>query len=220
MSDKFNELQEKMPFPNVDLNLKAMPESFIGKGKDIIVREIYRHGYTDLLEVGSFLGGSIFFWLNACYPLNIVAVDPFTGGWAGTHCVNLRYNKKSLLTMLPEDINVLNSINGLYHTFLRNFEWAGEYKKRVVILRQTIEEAIPILQKAEYKPDIIFLDANKNYNTLELLFQSFKNSQLSGDDYQWKDSNEQYAMQYNLRLLCETYGLKLQHHEDTWLIHQ
>ena len=117
MSHIFNKLQVFYPFPVVDLEWKIMPESFTGTGKDIIIREIYKNSFTDMLEIGSFLGSSIYFWLNSCNPLNIVAVDPFIGGWAGNHCAKLRYHHNSFLTMLPEDIECLNSKNGLYKTF-------------------------------------------------------------------------------------------------------
>ena len=220
MSKNFKKLQKIHPFPKVNFDWKFMPQSYTGRGKDIIVKEIYQQGYTDLLEVGCFLGGSIDFWLNACFPLNIVAVDCFRGGWAGKFCEKSMYHQRSLLTMLPEDIECLNSEDGLYRTFLRNISWRTEHRERVLVIRQNIQEAIPILHNAGYEPDIIFLDADKRYETLEVVFHGFKNSLLAGDDYVYKDTEGKYPMQENLRILCNTYDLRLEHRLGTWIVYK
>ncbi|MEM6612483.1 MAG: hypothetical protein AAF652_09555 [Cyanobacteria bacterium P01_C01_bin.72] len=190
-------------------------ETFIGRGKSIIVETIIKNDLRNLLEIGSFLGSSIDFWFNSCPKIQIVAVDPLKGGWAGNHLQKLRYNDSCLLSLDEPEIAYLNSEQGLYQTFLRNMLM---YKNRLVLLRKESETAIAELKSFEYKPDIIFLDADKKYSTLEFLYNSFPESILCGDDYRYKDFNHDIIMRDNVSKLANMYDRSVRFYLDTWVI--
>ncbi|MGF1542235.1 MAG: hypothetical protein ACFCU5_17625 [Pleurocapsa sp.] len=211
----FKSVQVNFPYPQQAYSYSHLRETFTGKGKSIIVDTIKKNNFQNLLEVGSFLGASIDFWFNSCSDLSIVSVDPLLGGWAGSHCKNLRYNEHCLLDISEENVNYLNSDDGLYRTFLKNMY---EYRNKLVLIREKIETAVPQLQQLNFQPDIIFLDANKSYELLEYLYNAFPHAILSGDDYRWKNQEQVEIMQQNVHLFAQKYDRGVYSKLDSWII--
>lgn len=214
-SKLLNHYQEQYPSIDKINNSPHLRETFTGRGKSIIVEAIIKNNLHNLLEIGSFLGSSIDFWFNSCPEIKIVSVDPLKGGWAGNHLRKLRYNDSCLLSLDDKEIEYLNSEEGLYQTFLRNMLM---YRNSLVLIRKESEAAITELKSFEYKPDIIFLDADKKYTTLEFLYNSFPDSILCGDDYRWKNPNNVIIMRDNVSKLANKYNKSVCFYLDTWMI--
>ena len=205
-----------MPPPDT----RMLKETYMGRGKGLVVEYIIRNQCQTLLELGVFLGASIDFWFNACPSLErIVAVDKWAKGWAGTHCRNARYSDKFLLDLPQESVNFLNSESGLYHTFLRNMQ---PFYKKIIPMRMDIKDATAIILDSDFRPDVVYLDADKQYETLEHTWLSFhETSMVCGDDYRWRmPPHNRQVMKENLDRLTQEYGLTLKILEDTWILEQ
>ena len=197
-------------------DVPVLKETYLGKGKGIVVEYIVRNKCKYLLELGAFFGGSIEFWLNACPSLSkVVAVDRWADGWAGTHCSNARYNDSSVLNMSPEQIEYLNEGDNFYNVILKNIAY---YQNKVVPVRMDIYDALDMMVQANFKPDVIYLDADKSFKMLEKLWLTFgKTSLICGDDYRWR-KGDTCPMKENLDKLAQRYRLKATYLEDTWIV--
>ena len=211
----FESLKQSFPWPANAHENRHMRETYTGRGKGIVVELVIERKLSTMLEVGSFLGSSIDFWLNACPGLQIVSVDPLGGGWAGTHCKKLRYNQHCLLDLTEENIAYLDSEEGLYKTFLKNM---NSYRDQLVLIRSTAADAIKQLQESRFSPDVIYLDADKSYQNLEMLFGAFPDAIISGDDYRWKNAEGIEVMKKNVNDFAQAHNLCVVSHFDTWLL--
>ena len=143
-----------------------------------------------------------------------MAVDQCLDGWAGSACKKLRYGENSLLS-IDDHVDMLNAKDGLYATLVNNMR---RYKDRLVIVRGKIQDLLPDIKNKGYTPEIIYLDANKSLDLLQLLHREYPDAILSGDDFIWKN-NDRFPMQEAVINFSVKYNLKVSFLNHTWLIH-
>jgi hypothetical protein len=74
--------------------------------------------------------------------------------------------------------------NGLYNSFLAS-KW--DVRDRVIPVRGSSLDVLPLLHSLELRSDLVFLDAGKEGEEIALCEKLFPSSILGGDDWYYTD---------------------------------
>lgn len=160
-----------------------------------------------IVEIGAFVGGSVRRWLDVAPELIVVAIDPWPQirgpvAFYDTHPVGRQHARQ------------LREPEGLYHAFLATM-W--EERERVIPMRGTGLEMLPLLHEMGLRPDLVFVDADKQALEVSLCDELFPESIVCGDDWLWCDGRK-YPSQQPVRESARRRGRVLKCVSNTWLI--
>ena len=161
-----------------------------------------------VLEIGSFLGGSVRNWLDASKDVVVVAVDPWPDSWDVTSIARQLGKSDELIAQL-------SATNGMYHTFLANL-W--DQQDRVIPVREYSPAILYELQNIGLTPDLIYLDSDKTGSEIELCHQLFPGALMTGDDWGWNDETGEYPIRKPVTEFCQIHDRHLRVENATWVI--
>lgn len=203
-----NELRRKYPWPQTHPCVPAIDWSLDGGGRWMVQELLSRRDLKVVLEIGSFLGGSVRNWLDASDDVVVVAVDPWPDSWDVTGIA--RQLGKS-----QEVIDQLSAPDGMYHTFLANL-W--DVQDRVIPVREYSPGILHQLSEIGLKPDLIYLDSDKIGSEIELCHQLFPGALMTGDDWGWTDETGGFPIRQPVKDFCRNHDRYLRVENATWVI--
>ena len=199
-------LKKEYPWPKIQPSCTHLHWSLDGGGKELVSKIIKEKNSKVLLEIGVFFGGSLKTWLDTNPTITTVAVDLWDNDrWWAEYAK--AHGRESFYDQLAAK-------NGPFNTFLATM-W--DYQNRIIPVRARWEESLPDLHRLGLQPDIIFIDADKAGNILELCSQLFPNAVIAGDDWNWGDE-EGYPMRTLVRQFARKNGLWVKQRGETWVL--
>jgi hypothetical protein len=188
-------LRAMNPWPNIH-ELDGEPPllwSLDGGGRHLIVDLIRERQPKVFLEVGVFVGGSSLQWLqNSPADMTLLAADiwdHYVENWVSRMA-------REPAPWILDDIGAVRALeiplkkHGIYKVALHNLR---SFRERVIPLRMSIAQLYGYVMSF-VEPDIIYIDANKERLDYVLAHETFPNSILCGDDWEWKNAEGECAV--------------------------
>ncbi|MEO1525469.1 MAG: hypothetical protein AAFX06_08530 [Planctomycetota bacterium] len=200
-------LATQYPWPEARPDFFPIHWSLDGGGRWMVEKKLRRKTFNVVLEIGSFLGGSIRNWLNASPDVTVVAVDPWP------ECDVANYARKHGRS--EAEACQLEREDGFYKTFLSNL-W--EHRERVIPVRDYSPGILTELSAAGLRPDLIYLDSDKTGIEIELCHELFPGAVMTGDDWHWKNEAGEYPIREPVERFCAAHDRYLKNENATWLI--
>lgn len=201
-------LRQQYPWPDNRPDFAPVQWSLDGGGRWLVQEKLRRPEFNLVLEIGSFLGGSIHDWLSVSPDIHVVAVDP----WPET-CGVAQYAREQ--GKGEEVAKQLERPDGFYQTFLANF-W--ELRDRVIPVRGYSPAVLHELAELRLRPDLIYLDSDKVGGEIELCHKLFPGAVMTGDDWGWKGESGDFPIRQPVTDFCETRNRFLKVEGATWVI--
>ncbi len=201
-------LRQRYRWPITRPNLDPIDWSLDGGGRWMVSELIQRNEINLILEVGSFLGGSIRKWLAASPTVNVVAVDPWPA------CGDLEQFAREQ-GQSEATAQQLGRENGFYQTFLANL-WDNQ--DRVIPVRECAPAILYELSAIGLAPDLIYLDLDPVGNEFELCHQLFPNAIMTGDNWHWRNESGESPIRKPIYDFCQTHSRYLKVERATWII--
>ena len=217
-ANKLQTLQSMNPWPDIH-GLDGQPSyvwSLDGGGRHLIVDLIRARKPKVFLEVGVFLGGSALLWLqNSPDNMTLLAADIWHPGTADWVFQMAREPEPWITDMEPvRALQTPLKEHGIYKVALHNLR---AYRDRVIPLRMPIVELYGYV-KTFTEPDIIYIDANKERQDYILAHETFPNSILCGDDWEWQDDKAEYAVRPFVHEVAEARDCDVISERATWIL--
>lgn len=158
-------------------------------GREVICHLINQHGWTSMVEVGVYCGGSALQWLDACPDLHVYGVDPYpadadVGGYYArqrdTYVGQVDFCGQSEYEFIAQ----MSKPDSLFPAVLSNL-W--DHRDRFTPVRGFSPQSLIDIAADGVVPDIIFLDAMKTGEEMPLVRDLWPNCLITGDDWTWKD---------------------------------
>ena len=146
-------------------------------------------------------------------PVSVVAVDPWDDDpWGDV----LASRPPWYLGPKPPDsvVSQLNAPGGLMHTCLANL---APHRDRIVPVRARARDVLDELADLGLRPDLVYIDADKKREDLDVCHRLWPDAVLSGDDYLWAP-DEGYPMQRVVKAFARDHGYRVMHKRQTWLL--
>jgi len=184
-------LKQNFQWPSSKPSFQEVNWVLDGGGRHLVSKKIDRELPFLIIEIGSFLGSSIKTWLKNSPNTYVIAIDPWQDGWPeeyakkhGRDDVAKQFSKK----------------NGLYNTFISSL-W--EYKEQIFPVRGRSPEKLYDIAELGIVPDLIYFDAEKDGNDIEVAHKLFPDAIIAGDDWTWG-----IAKGYPIRKAVESFTKK------------
>jgi hypothetical protein len=210
-------LRSRFLWPNIsDLN-GHLPYlwSLDGGGREIVTDLIKRVQPRLMLEVGTFLGGSALRWLEANPDLTLIVMDTWHDGaaqWIDT-CIAERPSWLPDVEPLRPISEVLKQY-GFEAVALHNLR---QYRNRVIPVKMQCRDGYANVR--EYvKPDIIYIDADKQPEDYLLAHELFPQARLCGDDWTWQDPNGSYPVREYVARIAGLRNCAILVKDATWVL--
>lgn len=172
-----------------------------------------------MLEIGCFMGASARRWLSLRDDLTLIGVDPWTDHLIEQ--VNRYVGRPNLTRAYPniEDhkafaADVLK--NGPYPTALANLE---PFRDRFIPIRDFSPGILPALRDAGAEPHLVYIDANKQPEDLDVCHELWPDAQITGDDWHWSNTKG-YPMRQIVYAFAEKNGFEVDADHATWVLHR
>ena len=209
------------PWPDIESmkDIERIQLSLDGGGREIVEELLQDNNIKNLVEVGAFLCGSTRRWLEANPNLTVFCIDSWGSG--------LRDYLDKLISTFPQwienqvDRDQLRTLIGYYDTYgimevaLNNIK---EYRDRLIPIRKNAPEVYEYLKSSGLEPDVIYIDANKQWPEFISAHENFPDAIICGDDWTWKDSNGEYPVRDYVQKLADIRNKKVIAKDATWLI--
>lgn len=92
-----------------------------------------------------------------------------------------------------------------------------DYRDRFIPIRATTPEVVPALRAAEVKADVVFIDADKKIEDLEVAHIFWPDAILCGDDWHW-GRTKGYPMRKIVGRFAEAHGFDIRADHATWVL--
>ncbi|GAB5455811.1 MAG: hypothetical protein Hens2KO_20400 [Henriciella sp.] len=188
-----------------------------GGGRHAVQKLIDELDAKLLLEVGVYLGGSCYDWLEHSDALHVIGIDT----WSDT------YNARQDLTRYREinsscfryidDIDGFiesTATHGFYASALANLSVFGD---RFHPYRGSAPNVLYELRDLGVEPDIVYIDSAKNRANLDAAYECFPKAKLCGDDWEWGASLG-FPMQQAVNGFAEENGFTARASGATWIL--
>lgn len=146
-------------------------------GRDLIKHLIATRHLKVIIEIGAFVGGSVRQWLDVSPDVIVVAIDL----WPQIRGPHFFYDTHPVGRMHARQ---LREPDGLYHAFLATL-W--EDREQVIPVRGRGTDMLPALHALGLRPDLVFIDADKQAAEIRLCDELFPEAIVCGDDWLWCD---------------------------------
>lgn len=215
---KFDRLDALTPLPDVS-HIPSYRFTLDGGGRDMVVKEIQRRRAAVLLEIGVYLGGSSYDWLEASEDLHVIGLDP----WSESHDIESALRKYARNPALSgcfkwiDDIETFVTVtaeHGLFKSALANL---NIFKHRFHPLRAKAPQALYRIHEIGICPDIIYIDADKKAAELSTIVKLFPEAKICGDDWTWNEA-EGFPMRRAVQEFASLHGFTVRSKGATWII--
>jgi hypothetical protein len=206
------------PWPDIRA-LDGQPSyvwSLDGGGRHLIVDLIRERQPKVFLEVGVFVGGSSLQWLeNSPADMTLLAADIW--GHGAEYFVFLMAREPAPWILDMEPVRALQTPlkeHGIYKVAMHNLR---NFRDRVIPLRMPVAELYGYV-KAFIEPDIIYIDANKERQDYILAHETFPNSILCGDDWEWQNDQGECPVRSFVYEIAEARNCDVIAERATWVL--
>ena len=188
-----------------------------GGGRHAVQKLIDETDAKLLLEVGVYLGGSCYDWLEHSESLHVIGIDT----WVDT------YDARQDLTRYREinpscfryidDIDAFiesTSTHGFYKSALANMSVFGD---RFHPYRGAAPDVLYEIRDLGIQPDIVYIDSAKNRINLDAAYECFPEARICGDDWTWGASLG-HPMQQAVNSFAEENGFRARASGATWVL--
>jgi hypothetical protein len=195
--DPISQLAARYPWPDVPPSVPADDHGWFNGGSRRLLGARLNLETRCVVELGSWLGCSTRFLLDAAPHATVIAVDHWKGSeehhqvpdWAGR---------------LPT----------LYETFLVN---CWRYRDRLIPVRESSLDGLQILAELGIKPDLVYVDAGHDTESvtadLHAIREYFPATRIVGDDWSWlsvRNAAELFARDFKLAIQVDENGWALE----------
>lgn len=199
-------LRERFPWPEQKPACKSIHWSLDYGGRGLVTRLIRERRLKVVLEIGVFLGGSVRQWLAASPDVVVIAVDRWS--------IPPEQNDFVLRKSSEEVRRVLRDPELFYQAFLSTL-W--DERDRVVPVRGESIDMLHELHALGVRPDLVYLDADKEGGEIALCEKLFPGLLISGDDWYW-GADQGLPIRRPVREFCRANGRHLKQVAMTWVI--
>jgi len=214
----FDILLKVHPWPETE-GITAWDFTLGGGGRELIDTIIKSHKPKHMLEIGCFLGASAKRWLSLDPELKLVGLDTWSD-WLKEQCK--KYVGRPGLTRAFPDIEVQKEFaadverQGPFPTCMANLHG---FEDRFVPYRAAAPEALYALKEKGYEPDLIYIDADKKPEPLDICATLWPNARITGDDWHW-NRTKGFPMRKIVYEFAEKHGLKVDAQWATWVTYR
>jgi hypothetical protein len=92
------------------------------------------------------------------------------------------------------------------------------YKDRFIPIRRRSPEVLTYLHERGIEPKLIYIDADKKREDLDVARRLFPNAVICGDDWLWPDETGKMVMQEHVKDFAREYGYEVRSARQTWLL--
>lgn len=212
----FQKLLNDNPWPNTS-GVAAWDFTLGGGGRHLVDALILDRKPEYLLEIGCFLGASAKRWLSLDPAPKLVGVDPWSD-WLIEQCK--KYVGRPGLTRAYPDIDVQRRFaadierHGPFATAMANLRG---FEDRFVPFRGLSPEVLPALKEAGFTPGLIYIDAGKKADDLEVCHALWPEAIITGDDWHW-NRTKGYPMRKIVNDFAEANGFSVWAEHATWVL--
>jgi len=199
--------RERYSWPDHRPDVPIVPWVMDYGGRKLIKSLIAARRLRIVVEIGAFVGGSVRQWLEVSPEVTVVAIDP----WPQIVGPNFFYDTHPVGRLHARQ---LREPDGMYHAFLANL-W--DVRDRVIPLRGTGRSMLPELHALGLRPDLIFIDADKQAAEIAICDELFPEALVCGDDWLWCDGRR-FPTQQPVRDSARRRGRVVKCVSNTWLI--
>lgn len=214
----FQKLLHNNPWPDTT-GVSAWDFTLGGGGRHMIDKIITEQKPKFMLEIGCFLGASAKRWLSLDPNLKLVGVDTWSD-WLKEQCK--KYVGRPGLTRAYPDIEV-------QRRFARDVEEQGPFptamanligfEERFVPYQGLSPEVLPALKEAGFRPDLIYIDAGKKADDLDVCHALWPHAIITGDDWHW-NRTKGFPMRKIVGDFAQQHGFKITAEHATWTLHR
>jgi hypothetical protein len=215
-------LRRDNPWPEFDYG-KVEPfflslDSGGRSGRELIFDVIKERNIDLMLEVGCFLCGSALQWLRTSDTLTVIGADPWEGNW-GSYIESLaRDPTRGRNQRTEEEVATIVFNLRRFGNFCIALNNVHEYKSRFIPVRRSAPEVFTYLRNRGIHPQLIYIDADKKREDLDVARKLFPHAILCGDDWAWADQSGALRMQEHVKAFAEEYNYEIKASRQTWLL--
>ena len=186
------------PFPELPDSLQPFYYVLDAGGRHLVTDAIQERNVSLMVEIGCFLCGSTRRWLESSPRLTVIGIDPWDDNWGNYIRKKVAAGHGSIRT-LADPLATVRSVEeyGNYRAALRNVE---AWRDRFIPVRRRSPEALYYLKRRNVYPEMIYIDAYKEEEDLQVADELFPGAILCGDDWDWRDKDGELVMQRNVLL--------------------
>ncbi|UTW55813.1 hypothetical protein [Kordiimonas sp. SCSIO 12610] len=209
-------LKAEYPWPDVE-GVTPWDYTLGGGGRELVDALINQHKPKVFLEIGCFLCSSSKRWLEQKEDMTVIGVDPWDDALI-EQCN--RYVGRPKLTREYPDIEVQKKFardvkeQSPFRTALANVR---SYRDRFIPVRGTSPDMLYKIHASGVTPDIVYIDADKKIEDLEVAHSLWPNALITGDDWHWSRTKG-YPMRQVVYAFAEKYGFEVEASWATWIL--
>ncbi len=191
-----------------------------GGGRELIIDTIRERKVELMVEVGCFLCGSTLQWLRASNKLTVIGVDPWDSNWAA-YIERLAVDPLQMRTVFhltDEQIAAIVANLRRHGNFAIALNNVRLFKNRFIPVRQRSPDALEYLHAREINPQMIYIDAGKHREDLDIAHKLFSQAVLCGDDWLWPDETGVMRMQEHVKLFAKENNLEIRNQRQSWVL--
>jgi hypothetical protein len=192
--------------------------SLDGGGRQLIVDLIRERKPKVFLEVGVFVGGSSLQWLqNSPEDMTLLAADTWDHR-AENFVFKMAIEPARWILDMEPVLALQRPLKeyGIYKVALHNLR---DFRSRVIPLRMDAVKLYSYL-KSFGEPDIIYIDANKEREDYILAHETFPNSILCGDDWEWRNKEGEFVVRSYVYEIAKARGCTVIAKHATWILRE
>jgi len=198
-------LRERYPWPQQKPDRKPDPRGWFDHEAEVVLKQFLNPETKLVVEIGSFLGKSTRFILEAAPNATIIAVDHWKATW------------KWFIHSWKGNVKERDKFESyIYETFLFN---CWEYRDRLIPLKADSTGGLDEIHNLELQPDLIYVDGDHYFEgVLKDIFKSvsyFPEAQIVGDDWEW-GPDRNYPVRQAAELIAKDFGYEIELNENTW----
>lgn len=195
-----NLLKARFPFPEPTKKLKrnfvnGCPKGWCHTDNTNHFRELLRKEKPVIIDGGSYMGLSAYWWLTIYPDSTVICIDHWKG--------SAEHQQEAYR----------EEIANLYDSFQANL---AEYKNRVIPIQMDSITGMQVVEKIGVKPDVVWIDWSHDMKSViadvGMAIQNFPDAIICGDDWTWTEVRKGLAEIEHL------FGVKLYTSFSFWRI--
>ncbi|MCJ9427895.1 hypothetical protein [Kordiimonas marina] len=197
--------------------MRAWDYTLGGGGRELVDEIILTGKPKVMLEIGCFLCASAKRWLSLDPDLTVVGIDPWDDGlieqckrYVGRPGLTRAYPDMETQEQFARDIET----QGPFLTALANLKG---FEDRFIPVRAYSPDVLPALKDAGLEPELIYIDATKKADDLEVSHALWPNARITGDDWHWARTKG-YPMRRTVNDFADKHGFTVTADHATWVL--
>jgi hypothetical protein len=192
-----------------------------GRGGRELITDIIKSPDIDVMvEIGCFLCGSTLQWLRTSSKLTVIGCDPWDSNW-GIYIEQMALDpRRARTTFHLSDEQIATIVQNVrkYGNFCVAMNNVRLYKDRFIPVRRRAPEVLTYLHDRQIEPKLIYIDADKKREDLDVARELFPNAIICGDDWLWPDESGVLRMQEHVKAFALEHNYEIQSSRQTWLL--